>query len=186
MSQVEVVLRAAPTLAGVDVSERIVDVIAVPWEKEARVLWRGEMWTETFTRGAFRGVEKQLVRVNREHTKGDTIGKVLEFDNGHPDGLLARVKIAKTSRGDETLALAAEDMISASIGYTTRDARDVTLDRTAKLRRVNYAVLDHLSLVEDPAYKQAQVLAVRSQTPNLDRVLADPVFADILRGRRVR
>jgi phage head maturation protease len=182
----EVILRAAPTLAGVDVAERIVDVIAVPWEQQARVRWRGEMWTETFTRGAFPGVEKQLVRVNREHVKGDTVGRVLEFDNGHPDGLLARVKVAKTARGDETLALAAEDMISASIGYQTRDEEDVTLDRVRRTRRVHRAVLDHLSLVEDPAFKGAQVLAVRAATPNLDRVLADPAFREILRSGRGR
>ena len=44
------------------------------------MFWRGEMWRESFERGAFDGIEDHAgrVRVNREHVKGDTVGKVVD------------------------------------------------------------------------------------------------------------
>lgn len=187
----EILFRSDATLMDVDVKQRIIDVIAVPWEQETQVTWRGEDWNEVFSRTAFNGLEDHAgrIRVNREHTKGDTVGKVVSIDTQHTTGLLARVKVAKTPRGDETLALAEEDMISASVGYFVKNASDVQLNKQAKLRRVNRAFLDHLSLVESPAYEGARVLAVREgpqkppavepliATPHLDEQLEDDIFA---------
>jgi phage head maturation protease len=59
------------------------------------------------------------------------------------------------------LNLASEDMVSASIGYRTNNETDVVVNRSAKTRRVLRASLDHLSLVEDPAFSNARVLDVR-------------------------
>jgi HK97 family phage prohead protease len=186
----EIILRNS-TLTDVDTKQRLIDLIAVPYEQETDVLWRGELWREVFDRAAFTGIEDHAgrVRVNREHVRGDTVGKVVAFDASHPDGLLARVKIAQTSRGDETLALAEEDMISASVGYRVKTPSDVALNRRTKVRRVLKGFLDHLAMVESPAYVGAQVLAVREEssgltvaesplppTPMLDELRDDPVF----------
>lgn len=188
----EILLRNDATLADVDVRQRLIDVIAVPWEQETELMWRGEIWNEVFARGAFNGLEESAgrIRVNREHRKGDTVGKVVHVDTKDDRGLLTRVRIAKTLRGDETLALAEEDMIGASIGYFVKTMSDVNLNKQTRLRRVNRAFLDHLSLVESPAYEGAKVLAVREEssrlaevdnplpaTPNLDSVLDHDVLA---------
>lgn len=187
----EILTRSDATLADVDVRQRLIDVIAVPWEQETEILWRGEPWREVFSRGAFDGLENSAgrVRVNREHTKGDTIGKVVSADPRDPRGLILRTKIAKTPRGDETLALAEEDMISGSVGYFVKQPSDVALDKRIRLRRVNRGFLEHFSFVESPAYTGAQVLAVREEsrrlpaetplieTPNLDEVVGDEVLA---------
>jgi HK97 family phage prohead protease len=180
------------TLTAVDAKLRLIDLIAVPWEQEAEVQWRGEMWREVFSRGSFDGIEGHAgrVRVNREHVKGDTVGKVVHFDNAADTGLLARVKIAETVRGDETLALADEDMISASIGYWVKAPSDVQMNKRTMVRRIDRAFLDHLSMVESPAYAGAQVLAVREEqseltvaevplppTPLLDEVMNADVLA---------
>lgn len=188
----EIFVRNDATLSDVDVKQRIIELIAVPWDEEATVPWRGEMWREVFRRGAFDGIEDHAgrIRVNREHVRGDTVGKAVNLDPSAPVGLLARVKIAQTLRGDETLQLAAEDMLSASIGYFVKEPRDVTINKRTKMREVVRAFLDHLGLVESPAYVGAQVLAVREapsglavaetplpSTPVLDDAMNDPLFA---------
>ena len=167
----EILYRHDSTLTEVDTQLRLIDLIAVPWEQETEVPWHGEVWREVFTRGAFGGIEDHAgrIRVNREHVRGDTVGKVVNFEDTDA-GLLARVKIAKTDRGDETLALAEEDMISASIGFRVKRASDVVVNKRTKLRRVTRAFLDHLGLVESPAYAGAKVLAVREEQSGLEVV----------------
>ena len=187
----EIILRSS-TLDSVDVKQRLIDLVAVPWDEETDVVWRSEVWHEVFRRGAFTGIEDHAgrIRVNREHTRGDTIGKVVALDSGDERGLLARVKVAQTPRGDETLALADEDMISGSVGYFVKEPSDFRLNKRTKVREVLRAFLDHLSLVESPAYVGAQVLAVREDqsglavvetplphTPAIDEFMNDPLFA---------
>lgn len=187
----EILLRNS-TLTDVDTKLRLIDLIAVPWDEEADVPWRGDVWHESFDRSAFNGIEGHAgrVRVNRQHVVGDTVGKVVAFDPMHPVGLWTRCKIAATERGDETLALAEEDMISPSVGYRIEKQGDVLLNQRARTRRVLRAFLDHLGMVEAPAYTGAQVLAVRAEqsglevvetplpvTPALDDAMNDELFA---------
>jgi HK97 family phage prohead protease len=187
----EIFLRNS-TLADVDAKLRLIDLIAVPWDEEADVFWRNEWWHESFERGSFDGIEAHAgrVRVNREHVIGDTVGKVVAFEPSHKVGLWTRTKIAATPRGDETLALAAEDMISASVGYRIENASDVEVNKRTKTRKVLRAFLDHLGMVEAPAYPGAEVLAVRAEqsglavvetslpaTPALDEAMNDPLLA---------
>ena len=189
MMRTEVEVRSA-NITGVDAKQRIIELVAVPWEQEAEVFVHGEMWREVFTRGAFDGIEEHAgrVRVNREHRMGDTVGKVIQFTNA-ADGLRAQVKIANTERGDETLALAEEDMISASVGYRVKKPSDVQVNNRTRMRRVVRAFIDHLAMVEAPAYAGAHVLAVREgpselkedgkkrlPTPALDEAMNDPIL----------
>lgn len=165
------------TLTDIDDKLRLVDLIAVPWEQETEVMHQGDVWREVFRRGAFDGIEGHAgrVRVNREHRRGDTVGKVVQFDEDDERGLLARVRIAKTDRGDETLALAEEDMISASVGYFIKSNRDRVMDRRKQLITVKRAFLDHLAMVESPAYAGASVLAVREGPPEREEASTERV-----------
>lgn len=184
----ETFLRHDAAIADVDVRLRLIDLIAVPWDQEAEVVWRDEYWNEVFRRGAFDGLEDHVgrVRVNREHVKGDTVGKLVWADPQAEAGLITRTKISKTLRGDDTLGLAEDDAISGSVGYRINKPEDVTLHRRTKLREVTRAFLDHLSLVESPAFAGAQVLAVRDKDEEnveppsfaitLDEAWADPEY----------
>ena len=182
------------TLQDVNVKKRLVDLIAVPWNEETeKALWRGEIWHESFDRHAFDGIQDHAgrVAVNREHVKGDTVGRAVQFDPSHPDGLFSRLKIAATPRGDESLALAEEGMIFPSVGYRVKNFSDMRIDKRTKTRRILRAFLDHLAFVEDPAYAGAEVLAVRAgpsgltvmehsplpETPALDEAMNDDVLA---------
>jgi HK97 family phage prohead protease len=196
----EMLTRSDGVFADIDFKHRLIDIIAVPWGQEARVFWRGDFWTETFERGAFKNVAALAgkVRVNREHRKGDTVGKVIEFNPDDERGLFARVKVVNGPKGDELLHLAADDMVSASIGYKTNKASDVVLNKETKTRRVLDAFLDHLGMVEDPAFDGARVLAVRGDeasgiqvvdgplptTPVLDEMMRDPIIAWAIEQRR--
>jgi HK97 family phage prohead protease len=173
---------------GVDFAQRMITVIAVPYEQAAPVEYRGEVWQELFERGSFTGIEKRpnRVRANRDHNRTRTVGKVVRFFPDREQGLVTEVRIGQTPLGDETLALADEDMLSASIGFGVLPSNQ-TLDKRSMTRRIKTAYLDHLSFVESPAYEGAQVLSVRGGlelpvpteplvTPNLDQFAADDLM----------
>jgi phage head maturation protease len=164
------------SVAGVSFAQRTVEVIAVPYEEEAVIDWRGEAWREVFLRGSFDGIETRSnpVRANRDHDGRRTVGKVTTFWPSRQEGLVASVRIAKTELGDETLALADEDCLGASVGFAVHGSGQ-ELDRRSKTRKIKRAFLDHLAFVPDPAYASAGVLSVRSQLlvrPALDELLA--------------
>jgi phage head maturation protease len=171
--------------------QRIVEIIAVPYDQETDVYWHDDMWHESFDRKSFDGIEAHVgrVQVNREHVKGDTVGKVIAADPTHKDGLFARVKIYSTARGDETLTLAEEGGAFPSIGFRVNSFSDQRIDKRSMTRRIMRAFWDHQAFVEDPAYVGAEVLAVRAgqsglvvaegplpETPNLDEWMNDPLF----------
>jgi phage head maturation protease len=164
------------TINGVNFDKRLIDIIAVPYDEVAVVEYRGELWEESFDRGAFDGIEKRpnRVRANRDHDKTRTVGKVVTFWPDRPEGLVASVRIAPTLLGDETLTLADEDMLSASIGFAVRGS-DQTLDRATMRRRIKRAFGDHLGFVESPAYDGARVLAVRDREQAVDAATLPPL-----------
>lgn len=179
---------ATVEIAEVNHKQRIITVLAVPYEQPARIQFRGEMWDEMFTRTAFNGIEKRpnRVRVNREHVRGDTVGKAVAFYPDRQEGLIAELKIADTLRGHDTLALAEDDCLSSSIGFSVQPSHQV-LDRKLMQRRIQEAWLDHIALVEAPAYEGANVLDVRDGlgrdahgepliTPVLDDFMRDPII----------
>lgn len=149
----------AESTVDVDRASRIVTVIAVPYESPTSVMFRGALWTEIFARNAFGGIGDKVIRANRDHDRTRTCGRVVRFDVADPRGLVAEIRIAATPLGDETLALAADDCLSASVGFGVPPGGE-QLDYRAKTRRINRAVLDHVALVADPAYQGAAVLAV--------------------------
>jgi len=173
------------SVSGVDVSKREIEVIAVPYGGEATIEYRGELWTESFERGAFDGLEKRPNRIKAilHHDKTKVIGRAISFSPDREDGLMSVLKIGKTRDGDETLALASEDMLDISAGFAVPGSGQV-LDRSNHRRRITRAFLDHIALVADGAYEGARVLSVRAReereaakmspldTPMLDEVVA--------------
>ena len=157
------ILFRSSTVADVNYSQRIIEVIAAPYNEEAVVPWRGEAWREMFLRGAWDGIEKRpnRVRANRDHDMSRTIGRVINFWPSREEGLVAAVRIAKTDLGDETLALADDDCLGASVGYKARPS-DVILNRANRTRQVKRAFVDHLAFAADELYVGSRVLAVRS------------------------
>lgn len=184
------------SVAGVNYAQRIINLIAVPYDQQAIVEWRGQMWHESFARGSFDGIEKRpgRVKANRDHDRHRLVGKAVKFWPSREEGLVAEVRISQTPLGEETLALADDDVLGASVEFAA-PLRHQILDKVAMTRRHTRAYIDQIALVPDPAYVGATVQSVRSSltqspdaamkplsTPVLDEFLAD----DVLRWARER
>lgn len=194
-SQVET-RSAGVQIDNVDFAQRIITVLAVPYEHPTQVPFRQEMWTEVFSRSAFNGIESQTRKIPAttslsipapDHVGARLVGRVLSSDPYRDAGLISEVKISRTAVGDETLELASDEALFPSIGFMIKNPRfDQELDQYTKTRRVNRAFLDHLAFVGQPAYEGAKVLAMRSEgaveeqpvfkTPRMDAFLNDPVL----------
>jgi hypothetical protein len=184
----EPILYRSSSVVGVNYAQRLIEFVAAPYDEEAVVMWRGEPWRELFLRGAWDGIEKRpnRVKVNREHEKTRTIGKIVSFWPSRDEGLVGRARIANTPLGDETLALADDECLGASVGYAA-PSRYVDLDKSSRpgLRRVKRAIMDHLAFVSDPTWQSAAVLSVRNlaqpgpaaDLPKLDTPILDDLRA---------
>jgi phage head maturation protease len=174
------------SVAGVNFAQRVIDLIVVPYEESALVEYRGEIWHEMHLRGAYDGIEKRpnRVRANRDHDDKRLVGKAIKFFPSRQEGLVAEVRISQTPLGDETLALANDDVLGVSVGFAAR-GRDQEFERRTMTRRIKKGFVDHIAFTPTQAYVGASVLAVRSglslptaaelpmlETPGLDELRA--------------
>lgn len=193
--------RSVANVDGVNFAERIITVLAVPYEQPALVPFQRDIWNEVFTRTAFNGIETRQKRVpatacldvpDRGHSSGHLVGRAVSFDPQYELGLRTELKISRTPQGDETLELANDGNLDVSVGFMVKNRLDQDLNRVTKTRRINRAFLDHIAFVADrPAYPGAKVLAVRSEgsdtetnsspTPGIDDFLNDPIFQQAIR-----
>lgn len=179
--------RAAETL-DVRYPERIVQVLAMPYERPTRrVVHEGRTITEVVSRGAFKGIEhRHNMRVLREHDRNKIAGKVEALHPERDEGLVAELRMSRSTLGQESLELAAEGLLDVSVGFAPMAGGERWSTNRSE-RRLERCYLDHIALVCDPAYEDAQVLSVRaaeviavvSTTPNRDAILAMLVDAGI-------
>ena len=127
-------------------SQRIIDLIAVPYNEQIDVMRRGKWVAESIDPDAFTGVAGG-VTVNRAHDPENPLGRVLSFHPQDPRGLRTEVKISRTAAGDDVLELADDGLLSASVGFRSL-AEEWNTDRTADepLPRVSTPNLDRLRL----------------------------------------
>lgn len=185
----------AATVTATSYPKRTIDLIVMPYEKEALVEFRGRMVREIVTRGAFDGIQNRpdRVKLNRDHDVTRTCGHAVMFHPSREDGLVAEVKVSNTTLGTETLELASDGDLGASAGFLPLMRSDGSFEEEwpeKSLRRLNKIWLGHIAMTPVPAYEDAQVLAVRDgrpgapsgleetqggvlvATPNLDRARA--------------
>lgn len=170
--------------------DRVIEMVAMPYDCDADVVVRGRVITESCAPGAFGAVQQRAkrVRVNRDHDVQRTVGKVLALHPSRDEGLVAEVGIADSterwSLPDETLALAASGILEPSVSFAVMPrGEEWSVDR--RHRRLTRLFLDHIAMVPEGAYGDVggQVLAVRADevrresergpfvpTPNLDEV----------------
>lgn len=176
-------LRSVETLE-VRAPERVVEIMCAPYDVDQPVRRRGEWIVESFAPHSFDGVERRAnrVKVNRDHDLKKTVGRAVALHPSRQLGLVAELRISRTPLGDETLELAADGVLDASVGFAPMPNGE-TWNAQRTRRRIERAYLGHISLVPDPAYEEARVLDVRSaasdtdagsesRTPRLDQVLA--------------
>jgi HK97 family phage prohead protease len=175
---------------GVDFANREITLIAVPYNETAIVEYRGELLEEEVLPGAFTGIDTSTgdVTVNRDHDPKRVVGIVTGYDTLDQRGLISTIKVSRTPLGDETLALADDKILKASVGMLVRRSDQIIRQaiRAGDLgkRAIKRAYLDHIGMLPNPAYTGAAVLSVRqaqaiittaegeSMTPNMDAILA--------------
>jgi HK97 family phage prohead protease len=204
MDDPRVETRSAGTV-DVDYPERIITVVAVPYEQPTQVAYKRQVWNEVFSRSAFNGLDPQKRRIpvtaclkipDMNHSGGELIGRIQEVYTDRDEGLVADVKVSRTPIGQSTLELAHDGALSASVGFMVKQPHyDETLDVRSMTRRINRAFLEHLAFVAQPAYDGAKVLAVRSTsspedetpgsaTPVMDEWLQDPLIQQAMSRSR--
>jgi len=166
----------------VDWAERTIELVAMPYNQDAAVIVNGRAVVESCAPGAFDGLERRAnrVKVNRDHDLQRTVGRATAFYPDRTEGLVARLRIApKLQLADETLALAEDRALEASVGFAVMPGGERWIEGRSR-RRLERLFLDHIALVPEGAY-DAQVIDVRAvqltpvervPTPNLDEVLA--------------
>jgi HK97 family phage prohead protease len=144
----------------------------LPWGVEARVVDRGRLVTETFSRGALEGTQPALVPLTATHPRDNgtlPIGVTVELRD-EADALHGAWHVSKTAIGDEVLELARDGVpLGLSVGFAevaggsrwSADRQRVTRTR---------ALLDHVAVVRVPAYEGAGVAGVREATAAAERM----------------
>lgn len=134
-----------------------IEGICVPWGRRTDRVEQPEM----FSRGAFSdlvasGAKVKLIDYNHDEKRIPVGYSTLIEDRDA--GLWARFKINDTPEGDSAIRNTNEGVYGGlSIGFLPRSDRIVD-----GVRHIDSARLHHVSLVEEPAYREAQILAVRS------------------------
>jgi HK97 family phage prohead protease len=171
-------IRAA-AIDDVAFGKREITLIAVPYNQEADVYdWGGGASKEKFVPGAFDGIESRTkqITLNRDHERARVIGVATSFDTKSERGLISTWKVSNTDLGTESLQLAADGVLRASVAFTARSQDMAVKDGVRSIYR---AFLIHTALTPEPAYSGAEVIDVRtgeplpdSPTPNLDLAAA--------------
>jgi HK97 family phage prohead protease len=169
-------------VVGVSFPKRTIELIVMPYDEPTEVEVRGQMVRESVAPGAFDGIERRAnrVRVNYQHQDHELrhlLGRAMAFYPARPEGLVATVNIRKGEYGDDALDAANGGDLGASAGFGVMPGGESWPDRVT--RRLTRLFLDHIALTPTPAYRGAEVIAVRKAqqaapagTPNLETVRA--------------
>jgi len=173
----DVVLRVA------DEQARHIEGMLVPWDRPTPVL-RPIAGLESYKRGA---LDRSLIESKRpipmlvRHSEAEPAAVLVEHDN-RDDGHYGIFRALNTRAGDDALELIREGIYRGlSIGGWAVPAR-TTIRRGAGGRQMIERAemrLDHVGLVREPAFEDAQVMALRAA----EFVDYDPVAAAQARQR---
>ena len=183
----EIETRSA-VVTDVQFPERIISLIAAPYNEWAAVQYKGRWIEESFNPGAFGAIQNRAHRflVNMEHDFNRVMGRCQALHPDRNEGLVADVRIRRGPEGDQVLLDADDGMIGASVGFGALPEHQHW--ETRSRRKVLKAFLDHIGLTFTPIYAGANVIDVRSAsvqpellqaeplatpTPNLDKIMLD-------------
>ena len=142
-----------------DDEERIVEGIAVPYNVETNV----GSYVERFAPNSISD-DVSEVKLKFGH-EGLPIGKVIEGRNSE-EGFVIRAKISETSQGNDVYTLIRDGVLNKfSVGFIP-----VESERDGDTVVRNLVSLKEVSVVEQPAYSDAKILAFREENLNTKEV----------------
>jgi HK97 family phage prohead protease len=152
-------------LRDVEVKGRTLVLACVPFDTPTWVSDGGDPYREEFAPGAFDHVDPTRTQLRYRHS-GDLLdrlgaGRALKEDGGW---LIGEFAVAKGQRGDHLIDLVdSGDLRGVSVGFDP-GVDEVRVDADGEVtRRVRVKRLPEVSLVDQPAYAEAQVVAVREE-----------------------
>jgi HK97 family phage prohead protease len=176
-----------------DDGRHVIEALCVPWDTPSMLT--ADPRGEVFARGAFNELlanpqswpKVRLVDAHLTTAVRRPVAKATEFRD-EPRGLAATFQFFNTPTGREAWENITEDTYGGvSIGFAALDE-----GRRNGMREVRAARLHHVALVDEPAYADAQVVAMRAAVhvdDDLRAYFAAPYVAPILpplpRARRV-
>ena len=135
----------------------------LPWGVEARVVDRGRLVVETFTRGALVGTDPARVPLTATHPRDAgtlPIGVTLSIED-RADAAWGEWRVSDTMVGNEVLALARDGVpLGLSVGFAEVPGGSRWSADRQRVTRTS-AALDHVAVVRVPAYQGAGVVGVR-------------------------
>jgi HK97 family phage prohead protease len=155
-------VRHTGKVTDVDLPQRTIELVVVPYDETTLVECRGRMVRESVAPGAFDGIDTRArVRVNFGHRDDELrhlLGHSVSFDASRREGLVSVIHIRRGEHGDQALELAEEGDLGASGGFGVLANGETWPDRST--RRLTRLFLDHIALTPTPAYAGAKVLSV--------------------------
>lgn len=144
---------------------RTVDLFLVPFNRPQRI---NSTLTEQFDGGAFRAQQDNLSRVplawgHLPHG-GKVVGKMTELRSGN-GGLVGTGVVSKTSAGDDLLALLSDGAIPPAVSIGFRSMVDRKAAGGVVIRE--QAFLTEVAFVQQPAYHEAMMVAMREQEDSI-------------------
>lgn len=141
----------------------------VPYDVPTRVDDGSGTYREVFRHGAFRDAVKSPNRVELRYAHqqdGLPYGFAAALEETE-SALVGTFRVADSTLGEQALALVREKMLNGvSIGFVPGADRETTDDDGPLVERLRVKRLLEVSLTANPAYEDAQVLAVRQSQPD--------------------
>jgi HK97 family phage prohead protease len=154
-------------LADLEVRGRTLVLACVPFDTPTWVADSDGEYREVFRRGAFEHLTRDPGRTQLRYQHStdllDRLGQGVELRED-PTYLVGSFRVTAGDRGDHLLDLVASDELrGVSIGFEAgQSQRDDTPDGPL-VQRLRVKRLPEVSLVDQPAYPEARVLAVRAE-----------------------
>ena len=148
-------------------AERIIELVAMPYDDDAAVM-RPRPAVHRVVRRRLRSTVSSGERTGSRST-GTTTSSAPSAGPSRctrraPRACVAELRIARTPLGDETLALADDRSLEASVGFAVMPGGERVAGRPDAGAGSTKAFLDHIAMVPEGAY-EGRVLAVRAADP---------------------
>lgn len=144
--------------------------LVVPWKSS----FDAGRFIETLSSSVFdKSIQERGNRIpllEQHDTQRHPIGMAVKWDKT-ADGLIADFRLANTARGEEARTLASEGMVTGlSVGFIPVRNKTTQVDGRQHITRLE-AKLDHVGLVNQPAYSEARVLSTRAYDPDDETIV---------------
>lgn len=165
------------------VKGRTLTLAVVPFDRPAWVDDGQGPYRERFRSGAFKHIDPTRVQLRYQHSQDMMdrigVGQALREDGGY---LIGEARVFRGDRGDHLLNLVDDGALQGiSAGFVAGESRTVQDADGPLVERVRVKSLPEISLVDEPAYAGAQVLAVRSAKRAAEREALARWLADMRR-----